>query len=159
MLNQVSCAQAKDKSGLNVVSGAKVSDNEADIEIGRTWGQLALLCPDFLLGPSGQSAVALDREAVAAVAATEATNAGAQAAESVLLLLLLLRSLGLLHGLRKGALGEDWQADGAGMLGAGVEVRGREEAANGRGSSSVRAAANQAEARGAVVCRVGLVLL
>ena len=116
------------------------------------------MCPDFLLGPSGQSAVALDREAVAAVAATEATNAGAQAAKSVLLLL-LLRSLGLLHGLRKGALGEDWQADGAGMLGAGVEVRGREEAANGRGSSSVRAAANQAEARGAVVCGVGLVLL
>ena len=101
------------------------------------------MCPDFLLGPSGQPAIALDREAIATIAATEAANAGAQAAECVLLLLLLLlRSLRLLHGLRKRALGEDWQADGAGVLGAGVEVRGREEAANGRGSGAIRACAN-----------------
>jgi hypothetical protein len=96
--------------------------------------QQSLLCYDVLLCPAGQAAVALDRESVSAVAAAEAADAGAQAAKGA-----LLARLAGLHGVVEGALGEGWQTDGARVLGAGVQVGGREEAADGGGAGAVAA--------------------
>lgn len=44
-----------------------------------------LLRDNIFLSPTGESTVALNREAVATVAATEATNTGAQATKGALL--------------------------------------------------------------------------
>lgn len=88
-----------------------------------------LLGTNLFFGPSRQTAIALDRKAIAAVAATKASNARTQAAERS-----LLRGLGLRHGVVEGALGESGKADGARVLAARVEVRGRKESTN-RGRS------------------------
>lgn len=99
---------------LNVVNG-KLSHSEGEAQKFRT--DAVLLCADFLLSPSGKTAVTLNGESITTVATAEATNTRAQAAERI-----LLGSLGLLNRVVERTLGESRKAYSAGMLSTRVQV-------------------------------------